>query len=223
MKKDLIKEKAELSGLIDIRKNQELKVIELRSNQDKANEEMRLIESEITKLESEKERIMQQRNEKEVNKRTIQIDIKEKQEKLDSYSEVRDIEGEKASIFQDLEKLQKRIMNLGPINFAAPETLEAEKQRKETLSGQIEELEISLNKLDEAIKIKKIEIKLIKKILNFEKYNTLNYWNLFFCFLRIHQALNTCTSNNLNCYIFSNFNFNFIIIYNSGNCPCYSS
>ena len=65
MKKDLIKEKAELSGLIDIRKNQELKVIELRSNQDKANEEMRLIESEITKLESEKERIMQQRNEKE--------------------------------------------------------------------------------------------------------------------------------------------------------------
>ncbi len=152
MKKDLIKEKAELSGLIDIRKNQELKVIELRSNQDKANEEMRLIESEITKLESEKERIMQQRNEKEVNKRTIEIDIKEKQEKLDSYSEVRDIEGEKASIFQDLEKLQKRIMNLGPINFAAPETLEAEKQRKETLSGQIEELEISLNKLDEAIK-----------------------------------------------------------------------
>ena len=152
MKKDLIKEKAELSGLIEIRKNQELKVIELRSNQDKANEEMRLIESEITKLESEKERIMQQRNEKEVNKRTIQIDIKEKQEKLDSYSEVRDIEGEKASIFQDLEKLQKRIMNLGPINFAAPETLEAEKQRKETLSGQIEELEISLNKLDEAIK-----------------------------------------------------------------------
>ena len=152
MKKDLIKEKAELSGLIDIRKNQELKVIELRSNQDKANEEMRLIESEITKLESEKERIMQQRNEKEVNKRTIEIDIKEKQEKLDSYSEVRDIEGEKASIFQDLEKLQKRIMNLGPINFAAPETLEAEKQRKETLSGQIEELEISLNKLDEAIR-----------------------------------------------------------------------
>ncbi len=152
MKKDLIKEKAELSGLIEIRKNQELKVIELRSNQDKANEEMRLIESEITKLESEKERIMQQRNEKEVNKRTIQIDIKEKQEKLDSYSEVRDIEGEKASIVQDLEKLQKRIINLGPINFAAPETLEAEKQRKETLSGQIEELEISLNKLDEAIR-----------------------------------------------------------------------
>ena len=43
-------------------------------------------------------------------------------------------------------------MNLGPINFAAPETLEAEVQRKEVLSGQIEELEISLNKLDEAIK-----------------------------------------------------------------------
>ena len=52
----------------------------------------------------------------------------------------------------DLEKLQKRIMNLGPINFAAPETLEAEKQRKEILSGQIEELETSLTKLDEAIK-----------------------------------------------------------------------
>jgi chromosome segregation protein len=152
MKKDLDREKGELSGLVETRKSQELKVIELRSNQDKANEEMRTIEAEITKLESEKERIMQQRNEKEVNKRTIEIDIKEKQERLDSYSEVKDIEGERESIVQDLEKLQKRIMNLGPINFAAPETLEAEKERKETLSGQIEELETSLNKLDEAIR-----------------------------------------------------------------------
>ena len=89
MKKDLVKEKGELSGLIEIRKNQELKVIELRSNQDKANEEMRTIEAEITKLETEKERIVQQRNEKEVNKRTIEIDIKEKQEKLDLYEEVK--------------------------------------------------------------------------------------------------------------------------------------
>ena len=152
MKKDLVKEKGELSGLIEIRKTQELKVIELRSNQDKANEEMRTIEAEITKLETEKERIVQQRNEKEVKKRTIEIDIKEKQEKLDLYEEVKDLEGERDLIVQDLEKLQKRIMNLGPINFAAPETLEAEKERKETLSGQIEELETSLNKLDEAIR-----------------------------------------------------------------------
>ena len=34
-------------------------------------------EAEITKLESEKERIVQQRNEKEVSKRTIEIDIKD--------------------------------------------------------------------------------------------------------------------------------------------------
>ena len=152
MKKDLAKEKLELSDLIETRKSQELKVIELRSNQDKANEEMRTIEAEITKLESEKERIMQQRNEKEVNKRTIEIDIKEKQERLGTYLEVKDVEGDRDSVVQDLEKLQKRIMNLGPINFAAPETLEAEKERKETLSGQIEELETSLNKLDEAIR-----------------------------------------------------------------------
>ena len=152
MKKHLAKEKGELSGLVETRKNQELKVIELRSNQDKANQEMRTIEAEITKLESEKERIVQQRNEKEVSKRTIEIDIKEKQERLDSYSEVKDLEGERESVVQDLEKLQKRIMNLGPINFAAPETLEAEKERKETLSSQIEELETSLNKLDEAIR-----------------------------------------------------------------------
>ena len=152
MKKDLAKEKLELSDLIETRKSQELKVIELRSNQDKANEEMRTIEAEITKLESEKERIMQQRNEKEVNKRTIEIDIKEKQERLETYLEVKDIDGDRDSVVQDLEKLQKRIMNLGPINFAAPETLEAEKERKETLSGQIEELETSLSKLDEAIR-----------------------------------------------------------------------
>ena len=152
LKKELGKEKSELTNFIELRKNQELKVMELKANQDKANEELRNFESEITKLETEKDRIVHQRNEKELNKRSIEIEVKEKQEKLDSYEEIKDIEGEREEIIVDLEKLQKRIMNLGPINFAAPETLEAEVQRKEVLSGQIEELEVSLNKLDEAIK-----------------------------------------------------------------------
>ena len=152
LKKELGKEKSELTNFIELRKNQELKVMELKANQDKANEELRNFESEITKLETEKDRIVHQRNEKELNKRSIEIEVKEKQEKLDSFEEIKDIEGEREEIIVDLEKLQKRIMNLGPINFAAPETLEAEVQRKEVLSGQIEELEVSLNKLDEAIK-----------------------------------------------------------------------
>ena len=152
LKKELDKEKSELTNFIELRKNQELKVMELKANQDKANEELRNFESEITKLETEKDRIVHQRNEKELNKRSIEIEVKEKQEKLHSFEEIKDIEGEREEIIVDLEKLQKRIMNLGPINFAAPETLEAEVQRKEVLSGQIEELEVSLNKLDEAIK-----------------------------------------------------------------------
>tara|TARA_B100001079_G_scaffold62100_2_gene52763 strand:+ start:1450 stop:3660 length:2211 start_codon:yes stop_codon:yes gene_type:complete len=152
LKKELGKEKSELTNFIELRKNQELKVMELKANQDKANEELRNFESEITKLETEKDRIVHQRNEKELNKRSIEIEVKEKQEKLHSFEEIKDIEGEREEIIVDLEKLQKRIMNLGPINFAAPETLEAEVQRKEVLSGQIEELEVSLNKLDEAIK-----------------------------------------------------------------------
>ena len=152
LKKELGKEKSELTNFIELRKNQELKVMELKANQDKANEELRNFESEITKLETEKDRIVHQRNEKELNKRSIEIEVKEKQEKLDSFEEIKDIEGEREEIIVDLEKLQKRIMNLGPINFAAPETLEAEVQRKEVLSGQIEELEVSLNKLDEAIR-----------------------------------------------------------------------
>ena len=152
LKKDLNKEKSELTSFIELRKNQELKVMELKASQDSSNEELRNFESEITKLETEKDRIVHQRNEKELNKRSIEIDVKEKQEKLNSFEDIKDIEGERADIALDLEKLQKRIMNLGPINFAAPETLEAEVQRKEVLSGQIEELEVSLNKLDEAIK-----------------------------------------------------------------------
>ena len=121
LKKDLNKEKSELTTFIELRKNQELKVMELKANQDKANEELREFESEITKLETEKDRIVHQRNEKELNKRSIEIEVKEKQEKLESYSEIKDIEGERDEIIIDLEKLQKRIMNLGPINFAAPE------------------------------------------------------------------------------------------------------
>ena len=92
--------------------------MELKGNQDKANEELREFESEITKLETEKDRIVHQRNEKELNKRSIEIEVKEKQEKTGK-KEINDIEGDRDEINVDLEKLQKRIMNLGPINFAA--------------------------------------------------------------------------------------------------------
>ena len=152
LKANLSKEKVDLTELIENRKNNELHVIELRSAQDKANEELRGYENAISRFEAEKEQIVHQKNEQEVNRRSLEIEVKEKQEKLNSFDDVKDIEGERDQVIIDLEKLQKRIMNLGPINFAAPETLEAEKQRKEILSGQIEELETSLTKLDEAIK-----------------------------------------------------------------------
>jgi len=152
LEKDTDSEKSNLSELIELRKDQELKVIDLRGAQDKSSEELRAFEHEISKLETEKDVVIRERNEKELNKRSLEIEIKEKEERLKVFDEVKSIEGDYDEIILSLEKLQKRIMNLGPINFAAPETLEAEKKRKETLSGQIEELETSLNKLDEAIK-----------------------------------------------------------------------
>ena len=145
-------EKSGLADLLQTRKDLELKVIDHRAQQDKSNEELRNLEGEISKLETQKDTIIQDRNEKELNKRSIEIEVNEKVDRLKTFSEVKDIEGEVIEITQSLEKLQNKIMNLGPINFAAPETLEAEKKRKETLSEQINELETSLSKLDEAIK-----------------------------------------------------------------------
>ena len=145
-------EKSGLADLVQTRKDLELKVIDHRAQQDKSNEELRNLEGEISKLETQKDTIIQDRNEKELNKRSIEIELNEKVDRLKTFSEVKDIEGEVIDITQSLEKLQNKIMNLGPINFAAPETLEAEKKRKETLSEQINELETSLSKLDEAIK-----------------------------------------------------------------------
>jgi len=152
LEKDATTEKANLSDLIELRKTQELTVIELRGNQDKSSEELRSFEHEISRLETEKDAVIRERNEKELNKRSIEIEIKEKEDRIKVFNEAKDIEGEYDEVLVSLEKLQKRIMNLGPINFAAPETLEAEKKRKETLTSQIEELETSLSKLDEAIK-----------------------------------------------------------------------
>ena len=152
IKKDLKNEKSGLSDLVENRKEQEGKITTLRTNQDNLNEEVRKFEAEITRLETQKEAISQKRNEEEVNKRSLENEIKEKTEKLDTYKDVKDIQGEEEDISIELEKLQQKIMNLGPINFAAPETLEAEKQRKEVLTSQIEELVESLSKLDEAIK-----------------------------------------------------------------------
>jgi len=145
-------EKSGLADLVQARKDLELKVIDHRAQQDKSNEELRNLEGEISKLETQKDTIIRDRNEKELNKRSIEIEVNEKVDRLKTFSEVKDIEGEVIDITQSLEKLQNKIMNLGPINFAAPETLEAEKKRKETLSEQINELETSLSKLDEAIK-----------------------------------------------------------------------
>jgi len=145
-------EKSGLADLVQARKDLELKVIDHRAQQDKSNEELRNLEGEISKLQTQKDTIIQDRNEKELNKRSIEIEVNEKVDRLKTFSEVKDIEGEVIDITQSLEKLQNKIMNLGPINFAAPETLEAEKKRKETLSEQINELETSLSKLDEAIK-----------------------------------------------------------------------
>tara|TARA_B100000212_G_scaffold313935_1_gene267165 strand:- start:1947 stop:4154 length:2208 start_codon:yes stop_codon:yes gene_type:complete len=145
-------EKSGLADLLQTRKDLELKVIDHRAQQDKSNEELRNLEGEISKLETQKDTIIRDRNEKELNKRSIEIEVNEKVDRLKTFSEVKDIEGEVIDITQSLEKLQNKIMNLGPINFAAPETLEAEKKRKETLSEQINELETSLSKLDEAIK-----------------------------------------------------------------------
>ena len=145
-------EKSGLSSLVENRKKQEGKITTLRANQDNLNEEVREFEAEITRLETQKEAISQKRNEEEVNKRSLENEIKEKTEKLDTYKDVKDVEGEKEDIGVELDKLQQKIMNLGPINFAAPETLEAEKQRKDVLTSQIEELVESLSKLDEAIK-----------------------------------------------------------------------
>ena len=145
-------EKSGLADLVQARKDLELKVIDHRAQQDKSNEELRNLEGEISKLETQKDTIIQDRNEKELNKRSIEIEVNEKVDRLKTFSEVKDIQGEVIDITQSLEKLQNKIMNLGPINFAAPETLEAEKKRKETLSEQINELETSLSKLDEAIK-----------------------------------------------------------------------
>ena len=145
-------EKSGLADLLQTRKDLELKVIDHRAQQDKSNEELRNLEGEISKLETQKDTIIQDRNEKELNKRSIEIEVNEKVDRLKTFSEVKDIQGEVIDITQSLEKLQNKIMNLGPINFAAPETLEAEKKRKETLSEQINELETSLSKLDEAIK-----------------------------------------------------------------------
>jgi chromosome segregation ATPase len=144
--------KSGLADLLQTRKDLELKVIDHRAQQDKSNEELRNLEGEISKLETQKDTIIQDRNEKELNKRSIEIEVNEKVDRLKTFSEVKDIQGEVIDITQSLEKLQNKIMNLGPINFAAPETLEAEKKRKETLSEQINELETSLSKLDEAIK-----------------------------------------------------------------------
>ena len=70
---------------------------------------MRGYENAISRFEAEKEQIVHQKNEQEVNRRSLEIEVKEKQEKLNSFDEVKDIEGERDQVIIDLEKLQKEL------------------------------------------------------------------------------------------------------------------
>ena len=99
-------EKSGLADLLQTRKDLELKVIDHRAQQDKSNEELRNLEGEISKLETHKDTIIQDRNEKELNKRSIEIEVNEKVDRLKTFSEVKVIEGEAIDITQSLEKLQ---------------------------------------------------------------------------------------------------------------------
>ena len=82
-------EKSGLADLVQARKDLELKVIDHRAQQDKSNEELRNLEGEISKLETLKDTIIQDRNEKELNKRSIEIEVNEKVDRLKTFSEVK--------------------------------------------------------------------------------------------------------------------------------------
>ena len=84
LEKDTTTEKANLSDLIELRKTQELAVIELRGNQDKSSEELRSFEHEISRLETEKDVVIRDRNEKELNKRRSRLKLRKKKTGLRS-------------------------------------------------------------------------------------------------------------------------------------------
>tara|TARA_B100000609_G_scaffold34082_1_gene24954 strand:- start:1153 stop:3507 length:2355 start_codon:yes stop_codon:yes gene_type:complete len=151
--------KEEIKPLLDKRSGNQNELTSLRNNFERTNEEIRTLEKNLNTEEIKIEELKSLSNSSVVEKQKFITEAEILQKQIQSeYGELQTVldklqpEFNLAFIENEIERFNKQIESIGPINLAAKEEFKIEEERNQEIQNQLNELNKAIDTLQSAIK-----------------------------------------------------------------------
>ena len=151
--------KEEIKPLLDKRSGNQNELTALRNNFERTNEEIRTLEKNLNIGEVKIEELKSLSNSSVVEKQKFLTEAEILQKQIQSeYGELQAVldklepEFDLAFIENEIERFNKQIESIGPINLAAKEEFKIEEERNQEIESQLNELNKAIETLQSAIK-----------------------------------------------------------------------
>ncbi len=151
--------KEEIKPLLDKRSGNQNELTALRNNFERTNEEIRMLEKNLNIGEIKIEELKSLSNSSVVEKQKFITEAEILQKQIQSeYGELQTVldklepEFDLAFIENEIERFNKQIESIGPINLAAKEEFKIEEERNQEIESQLNELNKAIETLQSAIK-----------------------------------------------------------------------
>ena len=151
--------KEEIKPLLDERSGNQNELTALRNNFERTNEEIRMLEKNLNIGEVKIEELKSLSNSSVVEKQKFLTEAEILQKQIQSeYGELQTVldklepEFDLAFIENEIERFNKQIESIGPINLAAKEEFKIEEERNQEIESQLNELNKAIETLQSAIK-----------------------------------------------------------------------
>ena len=151
--------KEEIKPLLDKRSGNQNELTALRNNFERTNEEIRTLEKNLNIGEIKIEELKSLSNSSVVEKQKFLTEAEILQKQIQSeYGELQTVldklepEFDLAFIENEIERFNKQIESIGPINLAAKEEFKIEEERNQEIESQLNELNKAIETLQSAIK-----------------------------------------------------------------------
>ena len=151
--------KEEIKPLLDKRSGNQNELTALRNNFERTNEEIRTLEKNLNIGEIKVEELKSLSNSSVVEKQKFITEAEILQKQIQSeYGELQAVldklepEFDLAFIENEIERFNKQIESIGPINLAAKEEFKIEEERNQEIESQLNELNKAIETLQSAIK-----------------------------------------------------------------------
>ena len=151
--------KEEIKPLLDKRSGNQNELTALRNNFERTNEEIRMLEKNLNIGEVKIEELKSLSNSSVVEKQKFLTEAEILQKQIQSeYGELQTVldklepEFDLAFIENEIERFNKQIESIGPINLAAKEEFKIEEERNQEIESQLNELNKAIETLQSAIK-----------------------------------------------------------------------